>query len=229
MDIIYISIISALTAAIIIRRHIRRDKLQKCYIPDQDESLDRSCLMLTIQPCRSIIDKALECISSYDDLAVCRNHRLGSEILNDLGKKIKEYSDNDKGTVNVPTVYYSNMLEATERIAETSRHIITVPGSCMPISYKCEIETIRRSLDRLIQSTCTILNSDKTAEGLRDEISMDKDFIEYTIEVHSKGMSYDEFDDDVPAYTYLMLLYYLHAFISSFSHIVKKIEIQNNI
>lgn len=228
MVIFSFSIISILIAVVLISRYIRRRKIKEQFTPELNESVDKSCLMLTIQPCRSIIDKALECISSYDDLAVCRNHRHGSEILDALSKKVSEYSVKRKDTENVPVVYHSYMLEATEKIAETSRHIITSPDNYVPISYKCEIETIRGSLDRLLQSTDNMLHSDENADCLKEEINKDKDFIEHTIAVHSKGMSHEEFEDGTPAYSYLMLLYYLHSFMSSFSHVIKNIEHKNN-
>ncbi len=56
---------------------------------------------------------------------------------------------------------------------------------------------------------------------------MEKDFIEHSIAVHSKGMTHEDFDEEAPAYSYLMLLYYLHSFVSSFSQAIKNIEFNN--
>lgn len=220
MNIIIVLIIAILSVAVLISRYLRRREIQEHFTLEFSESIDKSCLMLTIQPCRSIIDKALECILSYDDIEVCRNHRLGSAILDALEKKVMDFSDKGKDADSVPAIYYSYMLDATEKIAETSRHIITSPDNYVPISYKCEIETIRGNLDRLLQSTDNMLHSDKNAESLREEINKDKDFIKHTIAVHTKGMTHEEFDDGAPAYSYLMLLYYLHSFMCSFSHVV---------
>lgn len=192
------------------------------------ENIDKTCLMLTLQPCRMIIDKALECLSDYDDLAVCKNHRLGADILEAIGKQLQEYYEDDNSDGIVPVIYHKYMLEAAEKIAETSRHIITSPGECIPISCKCEIESIRESLGLLMQSANNMLHSDgEDASALMDEIDKDKNFIEYAIASHSKDMRHDEFDEGSLAYYYLMLLYYLNSFIGSFAQVVKYIDDNN--
>lgn len=227
MYIFFILILAAASAVIFTYRYMRRRKIREQFQLVPDKPVDKSCLMLTIPPCSSIIDKALECLSNQDDLAVCKNHRLGAETLDVIGKKVREYSENKNKSYKRLAIYHEYMLEATGKIAETSRHIITSPDNYMPISYKCEIETIRGSLARLLQSTDRILHSDENTESIRKDIIKDKDFIEHTIAEHSKGMTHDEFDDGDPAYSYLMLLYYLHSFVSSFSHVVNNLETNN--
>lgn len=227
MHIIFISIVIAVSAVLLTYRYIRRRKIKGQFQLASDQPIDKSCLMLMISPCSSIIDKALECLSSHDNLGVCRNHRLGYETLETLGKKLREYSGKRNSSDERLTVYHEYMLEATGKIAETTRHIITTPDNSVSGSYKCEIEIIRENLTRLLQSTDNILRTDDNTEKIKEEISKDKDFIEHTIAVHSKGMTHDDFDDGDPAYSYLMLLYYLRSFVSSFSQVVKNIEINN--
>ncbi len=228
MNILLISVTFLLVAVFFMKRYFHRKKNRERLKLEPKESVDKSCLILTLPPCRTIIGKALECLSSQDDLAVCRNHRLGRGILKTIGCQIREYTVGNENPDIFPSVYHGYMLEATEKIAETSRHIITCPGYYFPLSYKCEIDIIRVSLDRLLKSTGNIISSDGNTDGLRDEIARDKDFIEHTISEHSKAMTDDDFYEDSTAYSYLMLLYYLNSFLSSFSHVIRNIEINEN-
>ncbi|WP_289875362.1 hypothetical protein, partial [Duncaniella muris] len=117
------------------------------------------------------------------------------------------------------------MLEATDKIAETTRHLVTSPDGYIPISYKCEIETIRGGIVRLSQLADSILSSDVDTVKINGDAGLEKDFIEHSIAIHSKGMTHEDFDEGAPSYSYLMLLYYLHSFISSFLQAIKNPEI----
>ena len=121
------------------------------------------------------------------------------------------------------------MLEATDKIAETTRHLITSPDSYIPISYRCEIETIRGGIARLSQLTDSILDADADTVKINRDTGLEKDFIEHSIAVHSKGMTHEDFDEGAPAYSYLMLLYYLHSFVSSFSQAIRNTETGNKL
>ena len=57
LDITFISIIAALAVAGHLIRQILRRRNKERFSPDMKEPVDKSCLLLTVQPCRSIIDK----------------------------------------------------------------------------------------------------------------------------------------------------------------------------
>jgi hypothetical protein len=62
---------------------------------------------------------------------------------------------------------------------------------------------------------------------INGDAGLEKDFIEHSIAIHSKGMTHEDFDEGAPSYSYLMLLYYLHSFISSFLQAIKNIKTSN--
>ena len=224
---VIVILIMALAGIVLLQRHIRRCRIRERLQLVPDSSVDRACLIMIMQSCSPIIDKALECLSSNDSIAVCKNHRIGMETLDIIGKKVRDCSADTDYAIDKSEVYYEYMLEATEKIAETSRHIITAPDNHIPISYKCEMETIRGGIVRLSQFTDNILRSDGDTVKINKDAGMEKDFIEHSIAVHSKGMTHEDFDEEAPAYSYLMLLYYLHSFVSSFSQAIKNIEFNN--
>ena len=53
--------------------------------------------------------------------------------------------------------------------------------------------------------------SDVDTMKINGDAGLEKDFIEHSIAVHSKGMTHEDFDEGAPSYSYLMLLYYLHS------------------
>ena len=227
MDIILIPIILVAAATLFIGRRMCRVRNKVFFRPDPDRSADESCLMLVTAHCRPVIDKALECFSRGDEIAVCRNHRLGSEILDAIGETIREYTDNIKNPDDIPAVYHSYMLDATERIAELSRTIITSPSFYVPISYKCEIQTIRESVGHLLQSTEEFFYGDGDITLLKSEAHKTEDFLSHSIRAHSREMSHGDFNDGTLSYHCLMLLCHLHSFISSLSQGIKRVEIND--
>lgn len=221
-------LIMALAGIIVmLRRHIRRRKVKEmyCFIPARP--VEKSCLTMTMQSCGPIIDKALECLSNNDNIAVCKNHRIGSQTIDIISDKVRNSSADTDDTIGKTALYCEYMLEATDKIAETTRHLVTSPDGYIPISYKCEIETIRGGIVRLSQLADSILGSDVDTMKINGDAGLEKDFIEHSIAVHSKGMTHEDFDEGAPSYSYLMLLYYLHSFISSFLQAIKNIEISN--
>lgn len=227
MYITFISIAAVVAAVFLTYRCIRRCKIREQFHFVPGYHIDKSCLMLTLSPCGAIIDTALECLSSHDKPGVCRNHRHGAETLEILGKMVREQSVKMSGSDERLTVYHEYMLENTGKIAETTRRIITSTDNHVSVSCKCEIEVIRDSLTRLLQSADSILRTDESMERIKEDINNDKDFIKHTIAVHSGRIKRDDYDDGAPAYAYLMLLYYIHSFVSSLSLVVKNIEIKS--
>ena len=226
----YVTVLSIMALAgiiIMLRRHIRRHKVKEmyCFIPARP--VEKSCLTMTMQSCGPIIDKALECLSNNDNIAVCKNHRIGSQTIDIISDKVRNSSADTDDTIGKTALYCEYMLEATDKIAETTRHLVTSPDGYIPISYKCEIETIRGGIVRLSQLADSILSSDVDTMKINGDAGLEKDFIEHSIAVHSKGMTHEDFDEGAPAYSYLMLLYYLHSFVSSFSQAPKNIETSN--
>lgn len=226
----YVTVLSIMALAgiiIMLRRHIRRRKVKEmyCFIPARP--VEKSCLIMTMQSCGPIIDKALECLSNNDNIAVCKNHRIGSQTIDIISDKVRNSSADTDDIIGKTALYCEYMLEATDKIAETTRHLVTSPDGYIPISYKCEIETIRGGIVRLSQLADSILSSDVDTMKINGDAGLEKDFIEHSIAVHSKGMTHEDFDEGAPSYSYLMLLYYLHSFISSFLQAIKNIEISN--
>ena len=187
-------LIMALAGIIVmLRRHIRRRKVKEmyCFIPARP--VEKSCLTMTMQSCGPIIDKALECLSNNDNIAVCKNHRIGSQTIDIISDKVRNSSADTDDTIGKTALYCEYMLEATDKIAETTRHLVTSPDGYIPISYKCEIETIRGGIVRLSQLADSILSSDVDTMKINGDAGLEKDFIEHSIAVHSKGMTHEDF------------------------------------
>ena len=228
----YVTVLSIMALAgiiVMLRRHIRRRKVKEmyCFIPARP--VEKSCLTMTMQSCGPIIDKALECLSNNDNIAVCKNPRIGSQTIDIISDKVRNSSADTDDTIGKTALYCEYMLEATDKIAETTRHLVTSPDGYIPISYKCEIETIRGGIVRLSQLADSILSSDVDTVKINGDAGLEKDFIEHSIAVHSKGMTHEDFDEGASAYSYLMLLYYLHSFVCSFSQAIRNTETGNKL
>ena len=226
----FVTVISIITLAgtfFMLQRHIRRRNNKETGYSVADRHIGKSCLVITMQSCGPIIDKALECLSSNDSIAVCKNHRIGSRNIDLITEKVRDCSADAYSSIDKSALYCEYMLEATDKIAETTRHLITSPDSYIPISYRCEIETIRGGIARLSRLTDSILDADTVK--INGDTGLEKDFIEHSIAVHSKGMTHEDFDEGAPAYSYLMLLYYLHSFVCSFSQAIRNTETGNKL
>ena len=221
MYMILISIVPAVFTFIYISRRMCIKKIKESLDMEMNDPAGKSFHRSAIQRCGVIIDKALECVSCGDDIAVCRNHRLGAEILGVMRKRIGEYPGRGDGEDNFPAIYHGYMLEATEKIAEISRNIVTSPDFLIPLSCRCEIEMVRDSLAMVMQSIDKCLDSEGNFNAIVYEIEKERDYIKHAIEQQAEGMSYKEFDEDGVEYSYLLLLYYLHSFMSSFSQVVR--------
>ncbi len=197
----YVTVLSIMALAgiiIMLRRHIRRRKVKEmyCFIPARP--VEKSCLTMTMLSCGPIIDKALECLSNNDNIAVCKNHRIGSQTIDIISDKVRNSSADTDDTIGKTALYCEYMLEATDKIAETTRHLVTSPDGYIPISYKCEIETIRGGIVRLSQLADSILSSDVDTVKINGDAGLEKDFIEHSIAIHSKGMTHEDFDEGAP-------------------------------
>ena len=131
----YVTVLSIMALAgiiIMLRRHIRRRKVKEmyCFIPARP--VEKSCLTMTMQSCGPIIDKALECLSSNDNIEVCKNHRTGSQTIDIISDKVRDCSADTEGKIGKTSLYCEYMLEATDKIAETTRHLVTSPDSYIP-------------------------------------------------------------------------------------------------
>lgn len=85
-----IYIITLAGAFFMLQRYIRRRRIKEsdCSVPGRH--IGKSCLIMTMQSCGPIIDKALECLSSNDSIAVCKNHRIGSRNIDLISGKVRQ-------------------------------------------------------------------------------------------------------------------------------------------
>lgn len=158
--------------------------------------------------CREIISQTLDSLANANAIDACTNHRIGSDSLCALGRKVRRiygFSPDKESKY----IYLNYMIESAEKIAETARHMVIRPSFRISISDKCEIQELRNMIADMPE-----------ADSDQHLIAANKDFIEHLIAVHTKTMRYEDFNDDSQAYSYLILLYYLHSFINSYSRII---------
>ncbi len=128
MCITVISIISLAGIIVMLQRHISRRKIKERFcLVSSGRPVGKSCLIMTMQSCGPIIDKALECLSSNDNIEVCKNHRTGSQTIDIISDKVRDCSADTEGKIGKTSLYCEYMLEATDKIAETTRHLVTSP------------------------------------------------------------------------------------------------------
>lgn len=225
MDMSIILPAALLAAAVIyitMRMAIGRKRLRRpadnAPAPDMDE-----IFVSAIQPCGAIIDSALKCLADGDSIGACRAHRTGSDTLAVIGAKTRrEYPDDGRNSDKI-AVYMNYMLDAAEKIAATSRLIATLPDNSLSLADRCEIESVRHHIDTMVSEATA---HDGTADGTCKAAvtaADNKTFIEHLIDLHSKSMSHDDFNDGSMKYSLLTLLYYLHSFINSFQYIAGKL------
>lgn len=212
-----------LTAAVIyiIMRHAIRRKRSKrdagiVPAPDMAETFASA-----IKPCGDIISSALECLVTDDDIKACRTHRTGADTLAEIEALIRRTYPETAHDSNTMAIYLNYMLDATEKIAGTSRLIVTRPGNNLSLSDRCEIDSIRHHISSMI-SESSAATGEKRSYTLRTAAD-NKAFIEHLIDMHSKSMSHEDFNDGSTSYSLLSLLYYLHSFINSFQHLTEKL------
>ncbi len=155
--------------------------------------------------CNAIICNALECVISNDATEACKNHRHATRSLCQLHKKLKSVT----GKENMTRTYLTYMIEATEKIAETSRHIATTPGNTTTALSHNDIQILCKNL-------CEKPNAD---DNIANALA-NKERLERMIAIHTKTMNYEDFNEGSPVYYGLILLYYLHSFINSYYRVI---------
>ena len=100
MCITVISIISLAGVIVMLQRHISRRKIKERFcLVSSGRPVGKSCLIMTMQSCGPIIDKALECLSSNDNIEVCKNHRTGSQTIDIISDKVRDCSADTEGKI----------------------------------------------------------------------------------------------------------------------------------
>lgn len=105
--------------------------------------------------------------------------------------------------------YLTYMIEATEKIAETSRHIATSPGNTTTALSHNDIQILCKNL-------CEKPNAD---DNIANALA-NKERLERMIAIHTKTMNYEDFNEGSPVYSGLIMLYYLHSFINSYYRVI---------
>lgn len=178
----------------------------------------RENLGTVIDDCGTYIVRALEDMAQMNSISACKNHR---EAAGALSMVKQTYRKSRSGNSEILITYLNYMVEATEKIAETVRHIVTDPEAFIPISTKCELFTMRDTFSQLKEDYIRFENEDKDAHRLLTVISNENSFIKHLIDTHSKSMTHADYEDESISYSYLMLLYYLHSYVNSFEKVIK--------
>ena len=171
---------------------------------------------MTMQSCGPIIDKALECLSSNDNIEVCKNHRTGSQTIDIISDKVRDCSADTEGKIGKTSLYCEYMLGATDKIAETTRHLVTSPTVISRFHTNARLRQSVEELSGLSRLADGILGVDDDIIKIAGDTGLEKDFYRTQHSRTFQRMTHEDFDEGAPAYSYLMLLYYLHSFVSSF-------------
>lgn len=156
--------------------------------------------------CQDIVCNALDHMADENSVEVCRNDRKASGILYDLSRRIHCRFREDIPADDIRAIYLIYMIEAADKISETTRRIATSPEYRISIAEKCEIMAIRNM-----------------------DCEMIPDFLKHLIAETSRSMSHKYFSDESGAYAYLMLLYYLRSFFNSYHRLIAILSQPNRI
>ena len=207
--------------ALLLYRSVGRFKHSKPFSGSEDISEKYGCVLLVVKSCRKIICTALDCIDGNNEIEACRNHRAGADMLDTVSRKINSAANENVWSEDCNAVYLNYMIEATDKIAESSRHIVTSQAGGISMSDKCEIQTLRDHIVSMLDNTNV---ATRDVNHVMEQSIENKDFISHLIAAHSKSMSRDEFEDNSPSYRYLTLLYYLHSFVNSFCRVLASLS-----
>lgn len=196
-----------------LKKRVPTDIAPESVAPERAENLGT-----VIDDCGTYIVRALEDIAQMNSISACKNHREAAGAFS-MVKRV--YRKSRSGNSEILITYLNYMVEATEKIAETVRHIVTDPEASIPISTKCELLTMRDTFSQLKEDYIRFENEDKDANRLLSAISNENSFIKHLIDTHSKTMTHADYEDESISYSYLMLLYYLHSYINSFEKVIK--------
>lgn len=204
--VILFTIFAAITAVAVTLTYIRRHfHSSSASVADSITFGDaHSCFMKVYPTCLGIIDKALDSLTSGDDIAVCRNLDVASATLHRIEDACRKSFDKS-GTADSHTAFYiANMIRSTGKIAETARHIVTHGKARLALLMHCDLDTLRDSI------------TDATdADSIMDASSGLTDRTRHLIAVQSASMTKADFSDESVNYDCLMLLYVLLSFAKS--------------
>lgn len=204
--VILFTIFAAITAVAVTLTYIRRHfHSSSASVTDSIKFDDaRSCFMKVYPTCLGIIDKALDSLTSGDDIAACRNLDVASATLHRIEDACRKSFDKS-GTADSHTAFYiANMIRSTGKIAETARHIVTHGKARLALPMYCDLDTLRDSI------------TDATdAYSIMDASSRLTDRTRHLIAVQSASMTKADFSEESVNYDCLMLLYVLLSFAKS--------------
>lgn len=167
-----------------------------------------------VASCKDTTCNALNSLVHADVNQACENHRKGTESLSKIEREVRQLVRGMTPEDDLKTVYLNYMIEAAEKVAETCRHIVIRPSFRISISDKCEIQAVCKIFDEIFDDKYN------RAEDKIENVFSNKDFVEHLIAVRSKAMTYEDFNEETPAYSYLTLLYYLHSLVNAYSHLI---------
>lgn len=168
----------------------------------QKDSYGQNADWQSFRNCTDYISKALKHLADKDIIASCRIHR-------EFGKLKRPNSGHKNDDSNI---YLSYLWEGAEKIIELARHISANPNYTVDFDMKSEIMVMSESIAELAGSC-----NGKQIDVMRDKIQKEYDFIQHNIKERSKNMKHEHFNDGALEYSYLVLLYHLHAFLNAAS------------
>ena len=196
------------------------NRLMRCFStcgktvsPDRTESIGT-----VIDDCAAFTVRALEDIARMNSISACKNHREATDALSAIKRMYPKTQS--RHTEGVAT-YLIYMVEATEKITETVRLIVTDPDTAIQMATRCELLAMRNTFSQLRERYARFENADENADQLLTAISNENSFIKHLIDTHSKSMTPEDYEDGSISYSYLMLLYYLHSYINSFEKVIE--------
>ena len=214
--ILIVAVISIILFSVLILRKMRKRRTAPDAAAVNISNLDEMVLY-AVASCRDITCNALCSLAQAEVNHACENHRKGFEKLSKIERETRRLLCGGTSEYELKVVYLNYMIEAAEKVAETSRHIVIRPSFSISISDKCEIQAVCRMFEDMFD-----IFDDKSRQ-MEDKVknaSNNKDFIEHLIAVRSKAMRYEDFNEETLAYSYLTLLYYLHSLVNSYCRLI---------
>lgn len=168
-----------------------------------DESFKKDLELQSMHDVTDYVSKSLVSLADRDVISSCRIHREYGKLKLPFNKSRDERS-----------VYLSYLWEGAEKIIETARHISSNPNYRLDFDMKSELNVLANSITDL-----GMLCKDFHIDDARNKLSTELDFIRHTIDVRSKNMKHEHFNDGTLQYSYLTLLYHLHSFLNAASRL----------
>lgn len=225
--IIAVIVLAVVVAVCLLIRAVRKRHIHSGSVDDGNVHDMCGYFISTIRFCQSIIDASLKYLAEDNDIEVCKTFRAGTDALDTVSRQLRSTFPEVERRDNAFAVYLNYLIEATEKIAETSRNIATHPDSCLAEFQVCEVRTIREHLVAMITETIRVADAGEPLTSVAKNVSDNKDYMEDLIAIHGKAMKYDDFNDGAVGYSYLILLYYLQSFVNSYNIVVKRLTTGN--